>query len=811
MVATRRGTCVEPSKEGDGRGQTEDVVSPPSPRQTRSSGRKDVQTSVNSADEGKSVAQSRSPLKYDALKLSPPITTRSRHRSEQSDANVSEAESCASNTSARRSRSRQSLGQVIDSTRKLRSRGSALITESISESKEDAEISEAESNFSSVSTTARKMDTRTSSRSVSTRSQKSILPSERPSDVSDAETNSSVSGVKTIATRSTRNSRARRQPSLVSESQKEQTSDAESCSSEFSRKPLARRLSRKNKSNLQTGEMESANETDKDDGQETVKKQSPKIHDVKSDAKSSVQEQNVLSSPRRSLRNQPAIHKKEVILISDEEPESGDKDLDTEQPEVEENSVETKAVPSLQSSETQPGENIIPEQILQLSENSMDAEPAVGKSHTLKASDAAKETNENPQNVQESSDIPENTDICLFIDSDGSEKSEHSDDDHIEDENMEVEEDNEVVQKENSKKASTQQLQDVVEDGLFVIDKAPVVDSSKKFFLDADAEEEDDSAADIDRDEHDEDADAEHGDFVKKRKSKKASKKQLQDVAGDGLFVIDTTPGVDSRKKYFLEPETVRNKEDANEADERGEVTELEGEGEGDDDDDDDFIDEDEDDKDEEEALLNRPKKGLELSTSIDTGINLKKMGGLYISFDAEKPKPGPSLLSKMKKGIKKQDELLRKSVITPDFEKKESVPPIKESRYKLKKLRKMEREKNTGRGWFDMKAPELTDELKSDLKALKMRSAMDPKHFYKKNDREGFPKYFEVGTVVDSPIDFYHSRIPKKQRKRTIVEELLVDSEFRRYNKKKYKEIMEEKTARAAGKKNRKKKKFRT
>lgn len=40
----------------------------------------------------------------------------------------------------------------------------------------------------------------------------------------------------------------------------------------------------------------------------------------------------------------------------------------------------------------------------------------------------------------------------------------------------------------------------------------------------------------------------------------------------------------------------------------------------------------------------------------------------------------------------------------------------------------------------------------------------------------------FQVGTVVDSPVDFYNSRMPKKQRKRTIVEELLADAEFRRY-----------------------------
>lgn len=57
-----------------------------------------------------------------------------------------------------------------------------------------------------------------------------------------------------------------------------------------------------------------------------------------------------------------------------------------------------------------------------------------------------------------------------------------------------------------------------------------------------------------------------------------------------------------------------------------------------------------------------------------------------------------------------------------------------------------MERQKTTGDGWFNMKAPELTEELKNDLKALQMRSAMDPKRFYKKNDREGFSKYVQVG-----------------------------------------------------------------
>ena len=150
-----------------------------------------------------------------------------------------------------------------------------------------------------------------------------------------------------------------------------------------------------------------------------------------------------------------------------------------------------------------------------------------------------------------------------------------------------------------------------------------------------------------------------------------------------------------------------------------------------------------------------------------------------------------------------------RKLSLLLNLKKKYCVPPCSESKYKLQKKRRQERQKTAGDGWFGMKAPELTDELKNDLKALKMRASMDPKRFYKRNDRDGFPKYFQIGTIVDSPADFYHSRVPKKQRKITTVEELLADSEFRRYNQRMYSEIMAEKAANAAGKKFRKKKKF--
>ncbi|KAK7809950.1 hypothetical protein U0070_024870 [Myodes glareolus] len=286
---------------------------------------------------------------------------------------------------------------------------------------------------------------------------------------------------------------------------------------------------------------------------------------------------------------------------------------------------------------------------------------------------------------------------------------------------------------------------------------------------------------------------------------KESSSGDLEDTAcGSSLFVIDKTPGLSAEKQFYLEDkapsEVAIEEEEEEEEEEEGENSEEESSD----------SDENKDESSDEEDLLNNTKsKLLKLtSSSIDPGLNIKQLGGLYINFNVDKLQSQKKTLTQIKE--KKKNELLQKSVITPDFEKNYCVPPYSESKHQIQKQRRKERQKTAGDGWFGMKAPELTDELKNDLKALKMRASMDPKRFYKKNDRDGFPKYFQVGTIADNPADFYHSRIPKKQRKKTIVEELLADSEFRRFNRRKYSEIMAEKAANAAGKKFRKKKKFR-
>lgn len=44
------------------------------------------------------------------------------------------------------------------------------------------------------------------------------------------------------------------------------------------------------------------------------------------------------------------------------------------------------------------------------------------------------------------------------------------------------------------------------------------------------------------------------------------------------------------------------------------------------------------------------------------------------------------------------------------------------------------------------MKAPEMTTELKNDLKLLRMRNALDPSQHYKASDWKKLPRYFQVG-----------------------------------------------------------------
>ncbi|XP_034100847.1 deoxynucleotidyltransferase terminal-interacting protein 2 [Drosophila nasuta] len=130
----------------------------------------------------------------------------------------------------------------------------------------------------------------------------------------------------------------------------------------------------------------------------------------------------------------------------------------------------------------------------------------------------------------------------------------------------------------------------------------------------------------------------------------------------------------------------------------------------------------------------------------------------------------------------------MKKTVLTGEFAQSKALPTV--SRRKQPLLNRAERAKTKGGGWFDMPATEITEDMRNELKIIQMRSVLDPKHFYKKNDLKVLPKYFQIGTVQHSPLDHYSERHTRKTKK-SLVDELLADEEFQKFNKRKYKEVI--------------------
>ncbi|BET01039.1 Fcf2 pre-rRNA processing [Nesidiocoris tenuis] len=116
-------------------------------------------------------------------------------------------------------------------------------------------------------------------------------------------------------------------------------------------------------------------------------------------------------------------------------------------------------------------------------------------------------------------------------------------------------------------------------------------------------------------------------------------------------------------------------------------------------------------------------------------------------------------------------DELMKKSNLTPDLLKANRLPDS------LKAKKKKEKPK----------VKEIPEELRTTLKILKMRSALDSKRFYKRSSMKNMSDNVQMGRVVDSPADFYSSRLTKKQRKRSLADELLADEDFTKDVKKRY------------------------
>ncbi|KAG6030372.1 hypothetical protein E4U41_000116 [Claviceps citrina] len=77
------------------------------------------------------------------------------------------------------------------------------------------------------------------------------------------------------------------------------------------------------------------------------------------------------------------------------------------------------------------------------------------------------------------------------------------------------------------------------------------------------------------------------------------------------------------------------------------------------------------------------------------------------------------------------------------------------------------------GSDWFDLPKTDMTPEFKREWQLLRMRGLLDPKH-QKKALRFNAPEYSQVGEVIAGPADFYSSRLSRKERRKTILEEVM-------------------------------------
>ena len=185
--------------------------------------------------------------------------------------------------------------------------------------------------------------------------------------------------------------------------------------------------------------------------------------------------------------------------------------------------------------------------------------------------------------------------------------------------------------------------------------------------------------------------------------------------------------------------------------------------------------------------ILHIDKTGLTYVNKIDLSQLSSQLQApdepkLYFDMSATKPD---------KIDMDKQvGNLMKKSVLPDDLEKLEKAPTLFVSKNSIKLQSERKKDETAGKGWYNLPKTELTDKIKNDLQLIKMRNVLDSKHHYKRNDSNKLPKYFQIGTVVEGAHEFYSARVPKHKRKRTMVDELLDDAEFRRKNKKKYIEI---------------------
>ncbi|ROT38858.1 hypothetical protein SODALDRAFT_333488 [Sodiomyces alkalinus F11] len=75
--------------------------------------------------------------------------------------------------------------------------------------------------------------------------------------------------------------------------------------------------------------------------------------------------------------------------------------------------------------------------------------------------------------------------------------------------------------------------------------------------------------------------------------------------------------------------------------------------------------------------------------------------------------------------------------------------------------------------------------------------TALDPQRHYKKDSlKPRIPRYAHIGRIIEGPTEFYSSRLTRRERKRTLVQEIMAAEAASTKFKSKYENIGAQKSS---------------
>ena len=139
---------------------------------------------------------------------------------------------------------------------------------------------------------------------------------------------------------------------------------------------------------------------------------------------------------------------------------------------------------------------------------------------------------------------------------------------------------------------------------------------------------------------------------------------------------------------------------------------------------------------------------------------------------------------------IKKAKEIFEKNNIFKNVAiDAKKIKPLNSGKLDLKE-RRMQEEQTAGKAWGHMAKVELNEEIKADLRALKLRNQIFPAKHYKANDSKKLPDFFQIGTVVDDPRIAGNNVNKQRKKGRSLAAQFLLDDDANGFSKRKYEDV---------------------